>query len=306
MTQVERLLKEEDDIKNDPSKKEEVEKLRDQLKDHMINQLNELKFTQNAQITLSKKLHSGRVCEGYFSTEKTWYASLILEVLEETQEVEVAWIGYKKQERMPKKCVNVLTPLSPLDLFEGTICNAVNVQDGMWYPCLIERVINDEKASKDVSADLGAILSKYLVKFKHSQEKATVPLDYIRQTRDQQLQNERRREANNNNDDDDEPLVDFMIPDHLRLKRSDTDKAKLQKRKKVKALKFQYKVKKQEVDSKVRQNVWLDFSNKAVNQKQLHKQAPSIFKSPDTILGKVGVVGSGQSMTQYEKIKLSN
>lgn len=45
MTQVERLLKEEDDIKNDPQKKEEVEKLRDQLKDHMINQLNELKFT---------------------------------------------------------------------------------------------------------------------------------------------------------------------------------------------------------------------------------------------------------------------
>ena len=38
--------------------------------------------------------------------------------------------------------------------------------------------------------------------------------------------------------------MDFMIPDHLRLKRSDTDKAKLQKRKKVKALKFQYKVKK--------------------------------------------------------------
>lgn len=89
-------MKEEDDIKDDPGKKEEVEKLRDQLKEHMIIQLNELKFLQNSQIVINKKLHSGRVCEAYFDVEKTWYAALVLEVNEESQEVEVAWIGYKK------------------------------------------------------------------------------------------------------------------------------------------------------------------------------------------------------------------
>jgi hypothetical protein len=47
LNQLERILKEEDDIKEDPDKKEEVEKLRDQLKEHMIIQLNELKFLQN-------------------------------------------------------------------------------------------------------------------------------------------------------------------------------------------------------------------------------------------------------------------
>lgn len=47
MSQLERFLKEDDDIKYDTDKKEEVEKLRDQLKDHMIIQLNELKFLQN-------------------------------------------------------------------------------------------------------------------------------------------------------------------------------------------------------------------------------------------------------------------
>jgi len=41
----------------------------------------------------------------------------------------------------------------------------------MWYPCSVESVLNDEKASNDVSPDLGAILSKYLVKFKHTQGK---------------------------------------------------------------------------------------------------------------------------------------
>jgi len=54
----------------------------------------------------------------------------------------------------------------------------------MWYPCIIEKVLNEEKASNDVSAELGAILSKFLIKFKHNQQKCTVPLDYIRVTRD--------------------------------------------------------------------------------------------------------------------------
>jgi hypothetical protein len=109
---------------------------------------------------------------------------LILEVFEETQEVEIAWIGYKHQEKMPKKFINVLTPPSPSDLFEGAACNAVFVQDGMWYPCTIERIINDEHQSNDVSPDLSAILQKYQVKFKHNQLKITVPLDYIRLTKD--------------------------------------------------------------------------------------------------------------------------
>lgn len=47
LAQLERILKEEDEIKDDPDKREEVEKLRDQLKEHMIIQLNELKFLQN-------------------------------------------------------------------------------------------------------------------------------------------------------------------------------------------------------------------------------------------------------------------
>lgn len=119
LNQLERLLKEEEDIRDNQEKREEVEKLRDQLKDHMIIQLNELKFLQNYQVKLSKKTHSGRVCEGYFSEEKTWYAALVLEVYEETQEVEVAWIGYKRQERLAKKFVNILSPPDPQDLFEG-------------------------------------------------------------------------------------------------------------------------------------------------------------------------------------------
>jgi len=91
------------------------------------------------------------------------------------------------------------------------------------------------------------------------------------------------------------------------MKRSDTEKVKQQKKKKLKALKYQYKVKAQEIESKSRQSTWLDFSNKANNQKQgyfAYKKNESIFKSPDTIMGKVGVIGSGKNMTQYEANKI--
>lgn len=83
---------------------------------------------------------------------------------------------------MSKKFTNILQPISPSDLFEGAACNAV--YDGMWYPCTVEKIINDENSSNDVSAEIGAILSKYLVKFKHLPGKQTVPLDYIRVTKD--------------------------------------------------------------------------------------------------------------------------
>ena len=93
---------------------------------------------------------------------------------------------------MGKRYINALTPPDPQDLFEGAVCNAVFVQDGMWYPCSIEKVINDEKQSSDISSDLGMLLSKYQVKFKHHPGKITVPLDYIRITRDQMASNLKR------------------------------------------------------------------------------------------------------------------
>lgn len=43
--------------------------------------------------------------------------------------------------------------------------------------------------------------------------------------------------------DSDEDLGDFQIPEHLRLKRGDTEKTKLQKKKKLKALKLSHKIK---------------------------------------------------------------
>ena len=120
--------------------------------------MNELKFLKNNQVQLSKRTHADKVCEAFFASDKTWYAALVIDVFEDKQEVEVAWIGYQSQEVLPKKYVNVLSPPDPNDLFEEAQCNAVYASDGMWYPCVIEKVINDEKESKDVSPEVSSIL----------------------------------------------------------------------------------------------------------------------------------------------------
>lgn len=108
----------------------------------------------------------------------------MLDVFEDAQEAEVAWIGYKQQERLPVQYINVLIPPNPINLEEGFTCSAVLTTDGMWYPCIIEKILSDDQAKTDLTSDLKSILSKYQVKFKNLPTKVTVPLDYIRLSRE--------------------------------------------------------------------------------------------------------------------------
>ena len=88
------------------------------------------------------------------------------------------------------------------------------------------------------------------------------------------------------------------------MQKTDTDQVKLQKRKKVKHLKYQHKTQMQEAGAKIKQNEWMSFQKKGSRSAKGHfafnKSQQSIFKSPETVEGKVGVVGSGKAMTQYE------
>ena len=53
--------------------------------------------------------------------------------------------------------------------------------------------------------------------------------------------------------------------------------------------------------------MWQNFQKKGSKQSKGHfaygKTQTSIFKSPDTVDGRVGVVGSGQAMTTYKAQK---
>ena len=72
-------------------------------------------------------------------------------------------------------------------------------------------------------------------------------------------------------------------------------------------MKYTHKIQMQEQGSQIKQNEWLNFQKKGSKQSKGHfafgKSAQSIFKSPDTVDGRVGVVGSGQAMTTYKAQK---
>lgn len=63
----------------------------------------------------------------------------------------------------------------------------------------------------------------------------------------------------------------------------------------------------QEIGAQIKQNEWTNFCQKGNRKSTGHfafnKGQQSIFKSPETVDGKVGVVGSGRAMTTYQTNK---
>jgi hypothetical protein len=93
------------------------------------------------------------------------------------------------------------------------------------------------------------------------------------------------------------------IPEHLKILPTDSEEVKAAKKKKLKTLKFQQRNQKQEIERSVKQSEWLSFQNTLGSQRKVgflsSTKKNSIFKSPDTVEGKVGVTGSGKAMTTF-------
>ena len=95
------------------------------------------------------------------------------------------------------------------------------------------------------------------------------------------------------------------IPETVRYDPHDPDDVKQQKLKKIKAIKSHNRFAEMEVKTSSKQSSWTNF----IKKKGLDKQE-SIFKSPDSVGGRVGVVNSGKGTTQYhtfdhKKVKTS-
>jgi secreted PhoX family phosphatase len=123
----------------------------------------------------------------------------------------------------------------------------------------------------------------------------------------------------------------FCIPDNLRLLPTDTDAEKDKKRRKVKvprltsfagenaapnpheyslveqSLKSRYKQMQKQQDTTSKQSSWQAFAGstgkKRVKGSFAGVRKESIFKTPDNLEGRVGVVGSGKGVTEFEAKK---
>lgn len=69
------------------------------------------------------------------------------------------------------------------------MCNAVYPSDGMWYEAVIERKLTDEEAEQFAATDLRSSQLRFVVRYKSFGQKMTVPMDYLRLTKDQVANN---------------------------------------------------------------------------------------------------------------------
>jgi len=97
------------------------------------------------------------------------------------------------------------------------------------------------------------------------------------------------------------------IPDHLKIVPTDTEAVKKRKQKRIKSIKSKNRFTKMAIAQRSKMNSWQNFQTK--NKKRKAKgslqnmRKISIFRSPDTIDGKVGVTGSGKGMTDFHDRK---
>jgi len=99
----------------------------------------------------------------------------------------------------------------------------------------------------------------------------------------------------------------FVIPKHLKILPTDSEETRNGKRKRLKAMKSAIRQKKLEGDRNDRKTAWQEFTTKSSKKIKAGfmsgRAKESIFKSPDTVDGKVGVTGSGNSLTPIPVFK---
>jgi len=217
---------------------------------------------------------NGKICAALFEEDNRWYAARILSVDEKAQTAEILWLGFKEKATLPAKYIKLQRTPEPNELPSGTYCEAIYIEDGRWYPCTIDRVVEDG----------------YQIKFKKYSTQRVVSIEYIRTEKDGKVIKRPFEE-----------MSTFKTPEHLKVRPSDTPEQKKQKKRKIKLIKQHIKTKSVDKDAKERQGVWQQFNSTAAKHKKGYyalKKGESIFKSPDTIEGKVGVMGSGKGMTK--------
>lgn len=195
----------------------------------------------------------GRVCKAFYKEHRKWYNALILSLEEDSQEAEVSFIGYKGVERVSTVFIKMMPLIEPALVQVGFLCECISSEDGRWRDCIIEK-----------TSEAGVHVS-----FLHNNEKEIVHVSFLREKKQKNEQGSRsdlgKRTSNTENqgepeNDEDDGPKEFVVPEHLKVKPSDSEAERLRKRKKVKLMKFQFKQNLIEKVTSQRQNKWTSFT----------------------------------------------
>jgi len=160
------------------------------------------------------------------------------------------------------------SPPTKVSIFKPHVGSKVEAQftsDGLWYPATVDEVNEAAGTYKVVYSGYG--------------NTETLPLTALR---------------------DPEEDRKLAIPKNLRILPTDTESVRTSKKKRIHAIKSKIRMKNLEEEGKSKQLAWKSFTTKATKKAPGFVQSTkkgSIFQSPDSVEGKVGVTGSGKGMT---------
>lgn len=100
------------------------------------------------------------------------------------------------------------------------------------------------------------------------------------------------------------PSATFEVPTHLIPLESDTEAERNKKRRAIKTLKSKWRERVKESTTTKKQKSWQDFVGKGKKKRKPGVNVGgSIFKTEDGVNARVGVIGSGKSMTEFGERK---
>lgn len=205
----------------------------------------------------------------YYESDQHWYPALLeeIDILDNTA---IAYFyGFNERIRVPFSFVQVIPP-PEVEIKEGMEVEALYTRDGKWHPAVVE----------GVNGDL------VCVKYRKWPTKENLRVNFIRFSSDSTRNSTSK------------PV--FEVPEKLKVLPNDPSEVRQMKKKRIKAMKKSWRQQQHDKASAAYQSSWKNFtqSNEASSLSKLHKS--SLFRSPETVEGKVGVAGSGQGVTHFQ------
>lgn len=221
---------------------------------------------------LLKDYEAGDIVMAYFEKDNTFQPAEIDAVTSEGN-FAITWLGFpsSSSEVIPDK----IKRFEGNNFSVGDKVMAIFSGDSLWYEATVGRVFDD---GYDVTFD----------KFGNNDRMQKTHVKAKIESKE-----EKKRK-----------LTIREVPDTLKIVPTDSDAVKATKKKKIKQIKSHNRSVEKDLLQNRRQNNWQSFQAKGAKRKVVGKfvgrNKDSMFKTPEGDTGKVGVVGSGKPMTEFE------
>eukprot|EP00340_Litonotus_pictus_P001253 CAMPEP_0170521000 /NCGR_PEP_ID=MMETSP0209-20121228/6339_1 /TAXON_ID=665100 ORGANISM="Litonotus pictus, Strain P1" /NCGR_SAMPLE_ID=MMETSP0209 /ASSEMBLY_ACC=CAM_ASM_000301 /LENGTH=382 /DNA_ID=CAMNT_0010807635 /DNA_START=30 /DNA_END=1175 /DNA_ORIENTATION=- len=252
LSQIELLIEREKEEVNKTLEVQELQKMKEELKANLRYNKELLQYHQSLHSLNNTKLtyyDINKICSCFVKDE--WCNAEILEIKKDLVTVKLL----KNKKETLQLFFYLVKPNKEINLKEirkEYTVDAISLKDGEWHESII----------------LGIFKDNIEVKLLGCERVERARLDGIRITPAQRRENEKLKKVDEkpnkeisgndfkNKDSSNNESQEFVIPNHLKLSSTDDEQQRLAKRKRVKALKHNFKQKNLEKDNKEKQESW--------------------------------------------------